>query len=115
MVPVGIEGVQEGREPIEGGNAMDTPLDTPTIPCIPTCTPRPPTSTLPPLGEYTSISRRVYRGGTGMGRVQGLTGIQFLETTSSYTVLYYLYPTTGPPPLIPPTIERSQWVVVGGV
>ena len=47
MVPVGIEGVQEGREPIEGGNAMDTPLDTPTIPCIPTCTPRPPTSTLP--------------------------------------------------------------------
>ena len=24
-----------------GGNALDTPLDTPTIPCIPTCTPRP--------------------------------------------------------------------------
>ena len=91
MVPVGIEGVQEGREPIEGGNAMDTPLDTPTIPCIPTCTPRPLYIPTPPWGEYTSISRRVYREWTGTGRVQGLTGIQFLETTSSYTVLYYPY------------------------
>ena len=41
MVPVGIEGVQEGREPIEGGNAMDTPLDTPTIPYYPWYPPLP--------------------------------------------------------------------------
>ena len=58
-------------------------------------------------------SYRVYREWTGMGRVQGLTGIQFLETTSSYTVLYYLYPTTGPSLGIPPlygTVLRERMV-----
>ena len=44
-----------------------------------------------PYGKGAYLEGEVYRGGTGMERVQGLTGIQFLETTSSYTVLYYPY------------------------